>query len=470
MKKIIKAFGILFLAALSLSCSNLFDEEKYGSVNVPEDDVSIYNQDFISTKYYHAIDVTAAYSSYYGSILINDNGLPYAAEGRTKDADWTNGSYVTFEKNEENYTWERNNRNYVFPTFTATLNTRKSNGTYVKKVLGYDLKIIYIGEDGFITHSGELQDEDNYLAAQKTHNTLFYTKKGWEDYSKNETPPKDGDFYKYTWPTYESILDFADSRTKATISFASTTVSKTTTDSAFTNTITNTGDGIVTYSSSDTSVAEVNETTGEVTIKGKGTCTITANAQDSETNKYTTKTATYTLTVVEIPVDDYEETETYHTDFTSTRFYYVKDVQRSGENSTSVVIKNPKNPYVTTSLLGAATSDDDWTEGSYVTLTNNNITENYGGKTIPTYTSTLYTKQSNGTYKQLVLGRNVKIIGIGEFGFFTISGTNYGTFYYTKKGWNASYNGTNSLTVNYAVSTPTYEEVLAYLSNNSNNN
>lgn len=81
------------------------------------------------------------------------------------------------------------------------------------------------------------------------------------------------------------------------ISYASTTVSKTTADEAFTNTLTKTGDGTVSYSSSKTDVAEVNATTGEVTIKGVGTATITATVTDSETYTYATKTATYTITV-----------------------------------------------------------------------------------------------------------------------------------------------------------------------------
>ena len=57
-------------------------------------------------------------------------------------------------------------------------------------------------------------------------------------------------------------------------------------------------DGAITYSSSDESIAEVNETTGEVTLKGvAGTVTITATA--SETFAWKPATATYTLTIVD---------------------------------------------------------------------------------------------------------------------------------------------------------------------------
>ena len=86
-------------------------------------------------------------------------------------------------------------------------------------------------------------------------------------------------------------------KSAGSISYATTSVSKTTDDTAFTNTLTKTGDGTVTYASSKTDVAEVNATTGEVTIKGAGEATITATVADSDTYTYATKTASYTLTV-----------------------------------------------------------------------------------------------------------------------------------------------------------------------------
>ena len=85
------------------------------------------------------------------------------------------------------------------------------------------------------------------------------------------------------------------------ISYATTSVSKTTADEAFTNTLTKTGNGDVTYTSSNTAVATVDEKTGKVTIKGAGEATITATVTDSDTYTYATKTASYTLTVEFIP-------------------------------------------------------------------------------------------------------------------------------------------------------------------------
>ena len=83
----------------------------------------------------------------------------------------------------------------------------------------------------------------------------------------------------------------------ATISFKEATVEKKPEDAAFTNELTNTGDGAVTYQSSNAEVASVNENTGEVTIKGSGEATITATVADGMNYTYETKTATYTITV-----------------------------------------------------------------------------------------------------------------------------------------------------------------------------
>ena len=77
--------------------------------------------------------------------------------------------------------------------------------------------------------------------------------------------------------------------------FAESTVTKKTTDAAFTNTLTKTTDGKVTFTSSDKKVAEVNSTSGLVTIKGVGTATITATA--SEGKNYKAGSAGYTIAV-----------------------------------------------------------------------------------------------------------------------------------------------------------------------------
>ena len=94
-----------------------------------------------------------------------------------------------------------------------------------------------------------------------------------------------------------NVDDGGTEKQAGSISYATASVSKTTDDAAFTNTLTKTGDGTVSYASSKETVATVNATTGEVTIVGAGTTTITATVVDSDSYTYATKTATYTLTV-----------------------------------------------------------------------------------------------------------------------------------------------------------------------------
>jgi len=89
---------------------------------------------------------------------------------------------------------------------------------------------------------------------------------------------------------------FVINKADGSISFASDTVNKNTGDSPFTNELTKTGDGIVSFESTDTGIATVNDE-GLVTIVGAGTTTITATVADGENYTYASKTVSYELTV-----------------------------------------------------------------------------------------------------------------------------------------------------------------------------
>ena len=104
-------------------------------------------------------------------------------------------------------------------------------------------------------------------------------------------------FGEWSRPTQNTSNSSNPEKKAATISYATSSVSKTFGDADFINDLTNTGDGTVTYSSSDPAVATVNAATGLVSIKGNGTATITATVTDGEKFTYATKTATYTLGV-----------------------------------------------------------------------------------------------------------------------------------------------------------------------------
>ncbi len=84
-----------------------------------------------------------------------------------------------------------------------------------------------------------------------------------------------------------------------TVSFGDvtgTTIEKEYRDANFTYTATTSGDGGITYSSSNPDIVSVNLNTGEVEVKGVGTATITATA--AETDTYALGTASYNVTVL----------------------------------------------------------------------------------------------------------------------------------------------------------------------------
>lgn len=94
-----------------------------------------------------------------------------------------------------------------------------------------------------------------------------------------------------------AAVDFTINMAAGTISYMETAVSKTYGDNAFTNMLTNNGDGTVTYASDHAEVAAVDAQTGEVTIAGVGDSVITATVADGTNYSYETKTASFTIHV-----------------------------------------------------------------------------------------------------------------------------------------------------------------------------
>ncbi len=90
--------------------------------------------------------------------------------------------------------------------------------------------------------------------------------------------------------------EFTINKLAGSISYATTSINKTAIEAAFTNPLSITGDGVVSYSSSVPAVATV-DASGRVTLKGAGTTIITATVADGKFYTYATKTATYTLNV-----------------------------------------------------------------------------------------------------------------------------------------------------------------------------
>ena len=90
------------------------------------------------------------------------------------------------------------------------------------------------------------------------------------------------------------------------ISYSTTSMTKTVGDPAFTNALTKTGDGSVTYSISNTgSNATINATTGEVSLGSlAGTATVTATVVDGSNYTYATTTRSYTISILATPSPD----------------------------------------------------------------------------------------------------------------------------------------------------------------------
>lgn len=101
---------------------------------------------------------------------------------------------------------------------------------------------------------------------------------------------------------YQSPIEMTISKKAGEISFATATPKEAlhanAADNTYTQEVTNTGDGTVTYTISDnTCGASIDASTGKVTFTQAGSVTITATVADGTNYSYATKTATYTLSV-----------------------------------------------------------------------------------------------------------------------------------------------------------------------------
>lgn len=147
-------------------------------------------------------------------------------------------------------------------------------------------------------------------------------------------------------------------------------------------------------------------------------------------------------------------------------FYYVKDVQWNTSSNPST-ISSPT--YCYNALTGRQTASSLWTEGTYITLKKNEGQYKQSGrylaydgpkKSIPTYTMTIKTKTANG-YSDTVIANDLIILGLSKYGMMTEAADHFGSFIYTKEGWEQSAHGTTQLTVPYTVVYPTENEINA---------
>ena len=94
-------------------------------------------------------------------------------------------------------------------------------------------------------------------------------------------------------------VDVSIAKKAAAISFETASYNKSTSDAAFTQTVTNTGDGSVMYSIENSgSNATINESTGQVSLgSAAGTATVKATVTPDANHTYAETEATYTITI-----------------------------------------------------------------------------------------------------------------------------------------------------------------------------
>ena len=174
----------------------------------------------------------------------------------------------------------------------------------------------------------------------------------------------------YNSGTADSTITVTVNKAAGSISYGTTAVTKTYGDAAFANTLTKAGDGTVSYSSSNTSVASINSN-GQVTIVGAGTATITATVADGTNYSYASKTATYSLTVNRkaITIKANDQTITYGGTITTGTGKVTVNTLVSGDTLTNITL-TPSTGNATTN--GIITPSD-----ATIKKNNTDVANNY---------------------------------------------------------------------------------------------
>ena len=194
------------------------------------------------------------------------------------------------------------NNNYKSNSACATIKINNTNNpTTVSAVTG-----LKYGSTGNLVTTSNVQGTIYYSVGTELTSSNYKTSGST---SVPTASGKNADTYKIyyyvdaTGTNYESTkggpVSVTISKADGSISYATKSVTKDYGNASFVNALTKTGDGTVGYSSSNTGVATI-DASGKVTIITAGTTTITAKVTDGTNYTYTTKTATYTLTVNKI--------------------------------------------------------------------------------------------------------------------------------------------------------------------------
>ena len=250
-------------------------------------------------------------------------------------------------------------------TITATV-IDGTNYTYENKTASY---LVSVGKAAMeVTANGYTGTYDEQahgitVNAPDGAAVKYGTTEGTYDLDASPTYTNAGTYTVFYKVTKENFTDITGSQTvtinkaAGSISYATATVNKTYGDAAFTNALTMTGDGTVTYASDNESVATVGDN-GEVTIKGNGEATITATVTDGTNYTYENKTATYTITVSRAKGEGYglwigdTQVTTENADD------ILKDATTGETSKSGSFVFNPKNNYLFINYEGKEGEDD----------------------------------------------------------------------------------------------------------------
>ena len=234
-------------------------------------------------------DGKVTYSTTATNVTVNESSgeVTIKAPGEaTIKATVTDGTNYTYATKEASYT-------LTVSTMAMTVEAAGYKGTYDKAAHGITVSV-KSPTTGATVKYGEAKGTYNQSASPTYADAGKYTV-----------------YYQVTSEGYTTVTGSATvviSKAAASISYATASIEKQLTDAAFINTLTDTGDGSVKYSSNKESVATVDENTGEVTIKAPGEATIKATVTDGTNYTYATKTASYTVKVLpQGTISDYDK-------------------------------------------------------------------------------------------------------------------------------------------------------------------
>ena len=187
-------------------------------------------------------------------------------------------------------------------TFTMQRANVQVSSTY-KKLLTHKDITVTIAEATYtglpVTPAVTLKDGEKVLVKGTDYNTLSFSNNTDAALATDEIAPTVDITALSTVQGYAGTVTktFTIKKATATMGFVTTSINKTFGDADFSNELSMSGDGIVTYSSDNEKVATVDAETGLVHIVGAGSANIIAKVADGANYTYVTNEERYAVTV-----------------------------------------------------------------------------------------------------------------------------------------------------------------------------